>query len=135
MYAYGIANAVQQATFFLAESFRRAGGFNANNKTCWDGELLVDMTLAGARIVVLNEFLGEFRIYPDSISGSGRLNTEYSRDQRRIAEKILGRQPTILDWILSFALRAYKAVRYPDRTLYKATSRVRRSFRRGLRWP
>lgn len=89
-YAYGAVSIVQQATFFRREAFLRTEGFNPDNRTCWDGELLVDMSLAGARFTRVNLFLGGFRIYDESISGSGRLNYIYEQDCRRIREKIVG---------------------------------------------
>jgi glycosyltransferase involved in cell wall biosynthesis len=46
-YFYGGATWLQQATFFRREAFASAGGFNVNNRSCWDGELLVDMVRKG----------------------------------------------------------------------------------------
>lgn len=88
-YALGTANAPQQGTFFRSSAFHATAGFNAQNKTCWDGELLVDMALQEARVCCVREVLGCFRIYADSISGSGRLEKPYLADQSRIQEKIL----------------------------------------------
>ncbi len=88
-YAVGVANAIQQGTFFRASAFHATGGFNTDNRTSWDGELLVDMVAAGARVRTTTDVLGSFRIYSDSISGSGRLIEAYNRDQKRIREKIL----------------------------------------------
>jgi glycosyltransferase involved in cell wall biosynthesis len=92
-YAMGVANAIQQGTFFRASAFHATDGFNTDNRTCWDGELLVDMVGAGARVRTIPDVLGSFRIYSDSISGSGRLVEAYNRDQRRIREKILSGKP------------------------------------------
>ena len=47
------------------------------------------MVRAGARVRTITDVLGSFRIYSDSISGSGRLVEAYNRDQKRIREKIL----------------------------------------------
>lgn len=114
-YAVGNVNAVQQATFFTADAFRRAGGFNVANKTCWDGELLVDMALTGAKFGLIDQTLGAFRYYPQSISGSGRLQRMYREDRSRIAEKILGHK---LGWkehgerLLGKALRTLPNLRH-----------------------
>ena len=81
-YAHGEANIIQQATFFRRGVFEKVGGFNVNNRTCWDGELLVDMALAGARFKRTKEVFGAFRIYGDSITGSGRLRESLLRDER-----------------------------------------------------
>lgn len=85
----GCSTVLQQATFFRASAFRLAGGFNIENSTCWDLELLVDMVLQGARVSLLNEFIGGFRLHDDSITGSGRLAEKYQQDIRRIKEKVI----------------------------------------------
>lgn len=68
----GACFAWQQATFFRRQVFERAGGFNPQNQACWDGELVLDMALAGARIGYANTILGDFRIHSASLTGSGR---------------------------------------------------------------
>ena len=89
-YALGYSVVYQQATFFRKAIFDQTE-FNLNNRTCWDGELIVDMALAGARIHRTRKILGEFRIYPESITGSGRLLQQIKLDHARISHKILGR--------------------------------------------
>ena len=70
-YVCGACFAWQQATFFRRELFERTG-FNPANRACWDGELVLDMVLAGARVGYTNTILGDFRIYGESLTGSGR---------------------------------------------------------------
>ena len=118
-YVYGTSNAVQQATFFRREAFDRAGGFNIDNHTCWDGELLVDMALSGARFAQTQTFIGGFRVHDASISGSGRLTQPYLIDLDRIKKKILGRSFTSMDKFLVMAFRIEKLVRHPRATIYK----------------
>lgn len=117
-YAYGACNVVQQATFFRRESFVRAGGFNKENRTCWDGELLVDMALGGARFGQIQEFIGGFRVHGASITGSGRLLQPYLMDSARIKKKILGRPLTRMDDFWAIAFRFGKFVRQPGSALY-----------------
>jgi glycosyltransferase involved in cell wall biosynthesis len=69
-YAEGLSYAWQQATFFRRSAYERAGGFNPGNRISWDGELVIDMILAGARVGYTSRVLGEFRIYNTSITGS-----------------------------------------------------------------
>jgi GT2 family glycosyltransferase len=88
-YAYESCFFWQQATFFRREAFLKAGGFNIANETAWDGELVVDMALAGCRFGYTNKLLGDFRIYGDSITGSGRLSDALRRDRQHMREKIL----------------------------------------------
>jgi glycosyltransferase involved in cell wall biosynthesis len=87
-YAAGICTVGQQATFFRRRVFEAAGGFNSGNRICWDGELLVDMALAGARFKTVRQVLGDFRIYGDSITGSGKFTARLYEEHSRIAAKI-----------------------------------------------
>jgi glycosyltransferase involved in cell wall biosynthesis len=87
-YAAGACNVFQQGTFFRRKAFERTNGFNVQNRTCWDGELVVDMALAGASFMRTRKILGDFRIYPTSITGSKKFINQYVRDRRRIADKI-----------------------------------------------
>lgn len=87
-YAAGTCTIGQQATFFRRRAFEKAGGFNAENRINWDGELLVDMALAGARFETTGKILGDFRVYAESITGSKRHIGRLLREHERIAEKI-----------------------------------------------
>jgi len=88
-YAYESCFFWQQATFFRRAAFLKTGGFNVASKTTWDGELVVDMALAGCRFAYTNNLLGDFRIYGDSITGSCRLSEALRRDRQHMREKIL----------------------------------------------
>lgn len=109
-YALGYSVVYQQATFFRREIFDKTK-FNVANRTCWDGEIIVDMALAGAKIHQTERILGEFRIYEESITGSGRYKSEFNLDHRRIAIKILGRDPRIYEKTLGFIFAKYLALR------------------------
>ncbi|MBB4122699.1 glycosyltransferase family 2 protein [Martelella radicis] len=89
-YVTGRTEMLQQATFYKAESFRKIGGFNAANKTCWDGEILFDMDRAGMKICKFNGYIGAFVIHPDSISGSKRLLGQFQGDMRRMEQIYFG---------------------------------------------
>lgn len=118
-YAYGAVTTVQQATFFRREAYLRCGGFNADNRTCWDGELLVDLALSGSKFGLIHEHLGGFRLYDSSISGSGHLSRHYVHDFQRIREKILGRPFGSLDQLLCMLYRMGKYVGNPYQTYLK----------------
>ncbi len=107
-YAYGVCVVVQQGNFFNKTAFERAGCFNVENRTCWDGELLVDMSMSGARFLKVDDFLGGFRLYSESINGSGRLKTQFKMDHRRIFRNIMGRDFQWSDEILRFFYRSTK---------------------------
>jgi glycosyltransferase involved in cell wall biosynthesis len=88
---------IQQAVFFRRTAFESAGGFNASNRISWDGELLVDMALAGARFGRTERELGVFRIYPSSISGSNNYIQKLSVENVRLFEKTMQRGPRWYD--------------------------------------
>ena len=87
---HGAMTFAQQGHYFRKSVFP---GFNRENRTSWDGELLVDMALAGARFRNVPEQLGAFRLYGDTITGSGRLAAQMAIDLARIRAKALGRPP------------------------------------------
>ena len=94
---HGAMTFVQQGHWFRRRAFATIGGFNAENRTCWDGELLVDMMAAGLHLANIPERLGGFRLYGDTITGSGRLARQMAIDMERIYTKALGRPLTPRD--------------------------------------
>jgi glycosyltransferase involved in cell wall biosynthesis len=87
-YLEGGARVLQQSTFFSRRVWDQGVRFNVANRTCWDGEFLVDLALSGARFATVARPLAAFRVHPGSISGSGRLVAAYREDQARILERI-----------------------------------------------
>lgn len=108
-YAYGACVVNQPSTFFRRDIFDRAGGFNAANRSNWDGELWVDMAKVGARFAVADDFWSGYRITAESITGSGKLDTAIQKYQAYIFEKIMGRSRGNLDHWLS---RYYRLERF-----------------------
>ncbi|MDH3673079.1 MAG: glycosyltransferase [Gammaproteobacteria bacterium] len=125
-YGFGECNVVQQATYFRSAAFKAIGGFNENNRTCWDGELLVDMALARGSFLRVSEYLGGFRIHQGSISGGGQLEAEYARDSTRLAEKALGRAAGRSD---AFWRGLYRGVRILCHPVVMANKLMSRSIR------
>lgn len=85
--ALGLAVVVQQATFFRTSALRQIGGFNIENRTCWDGEALLDIALNRGRFLRLWRTWGRFRLHDRSITGTGRLVAAYRQDQLRMARR------------------------------------------------
>ena len=85
-YLYGNCVVVQQSTFFKSSIFNTIGGFKIDNKVSWDGELMVDMALANARFKRVSKYWSNFRVYSNSISGSG-LFLEKSKERRKLLTK------------------------------------------------
>ncbi|KFE33434.1 glycosyltransferase family 2 protein [Thioclava atlantica] len=93
---------VQQGVFFSMEAFRDVGGFNAENRSCWDTELLFDFAMAGKTFAIGRERIGAFRIYDGSLSGGvagaahrerladdwGRMRARLSPQQRPFPKKL-----------------------------------------------
>lgn len=96
-YFHGGARWLQQSTFFRREAFQRSPGFNLQNRTCWDGELFMNIIKQGARVGYTDVDLGEFRIYAGSISGAGSNTAAYRADLQRMFNYACGRDWRITD--------------------------------------
>lgn len=109
MYAHGGVSVFQQGTFFKSHFFKKVNGFNINNKTCWDGELFLDMAMAGARFATIGDDLALFRLHAGGITGSGRLEASYRVDSERLFEKAIGRERQPSDRVNSLIARFSKS--------------------------
>ena len=92
----------QPSTFFSRDLFKKTGGFNCNNYTCWDYEFYIDL-LAKNNIQhhVFDEAIAVFRSHLSSITGSGRLKELYKSDIDRLFKKYKKRNYNIIDKILT----------------------------------
>ena len=88
LYARGLGTIIEQAALVKIAAIRRVGGFNLANRTCWDGELFFDIARRGGRFKRVWHNWGRFRIYPASISGSGRRAEQNRRDRERIRRQL-----------------------------------------------
>lgn len=115
--AYGAANIFQQGVFFRAGIFEAVDGFNIENRSCWDGELLLDMAMQGARFQTSRRHVGLFRIYAESITGSNRLFDLFIKDGARMFQKVMRRTRRPYDAIPKYVLWAEKHLmtRLPSR--------------------
>jgi glycosyltransferase involved in cell wall biosynthesis len=118
-YAYGGVTIVQQATFFRREAYFRTTGFNITNRTCWDGELAVDLALTGSTFRYCDTELACFRIHPGSITGSGRMNQQYLADSASLRERVFGVKPQLVVGLISTWYRTIKHLRQPRRTFVR----------------
>ena len=107
-YIYGGASIAQQSTFFKRSAFLGVGGFNRQNRTCWDGELILDFGLQRKNVKVVRNFWSLFRIHDSSISGSGRLTEQYLRDSERLFNKAYNRKSAWYDTWISLIIRIEK---------------------------
>ncbi|HTZ57604.1 MAG TPA: glycosyltransferase family 2 protein [Acidobacteriaceae bacterium] len=126
-YFYGGATWLQQATFFRRTAFERAGGFNVNNRSCWDGELLVDMVRLGSKIRYLNYDLALFRIHGKSITGSKRHSELMKADSDRMFSLFHGRSWTALDTLRGYLIRIERILTHPGAVESAIRARMYRS--------
>lgn len=94
----GAVTFFQQGMFFKSKLFRDVNGFNVENRTCWDGELLLAFIFSGARFARLMTKVAAFRIYPLSITGSQKYAAQFRADQRRLYKLVYGsdREPRLI---------------------------------------
>jgi len=124
LFTYGAVTFFQQGTFFRRDAFLEAKGFNNENRTCWDGELLLDMAINERTFGILYEHLALFRIHESSISGSGRLNEVYMNDCNRLFNKAKGRDMNTIDRLLMQIYRIEKWFSNPRFTFLRILSRL-----------
>jgi glycosyltransferase involved in cell wall biosynthesis len=91
LYAYGAVVVMQQSTFFSRRAFAAVGGFNQNNRTSWDGELLVEFARRGCRLALVEDYWSLFAIYPGSITSAAKHNRRFRADHARMFRAITGR--------------------------------------------
>jgi len=99
-YVLGACVLVQQSTFFRAKIFSAVGGFNAANRISWDGELCLDMALQGAVFKRVSGFWSCFRIYDESITGSGYFKEDANKVLNEQAKRlgINGKSTLLKNW-------------------------------------
>jgi glycosyltransferase involved in cell wall biosynthesis len=86
LHALGLSQIFQQGTVVRTDLVMKAGGFNTANRTCWDGELFLQL-LADPDVHVSRcmDPVAVFVIHPGSITGSGCDQAQYLLDSARIA--------------------------------------------------
>lgn len=101
----------QQGTFFPAEMYKKVGGFNVNNGTCWDYELFLRFLMSGAKHFVLEHEIAVFRLYKGSISGSGRLEERFYKEVEALFLEIKGHPRRWIDKVITKVLRAQRIIK------------------------
>jgi glycosyltransferase involved in cell wall biosynthesis len=117
-YIYGATTLFQQGVFFRKRAFDAVGLFNTKNKTCWDGEFFLKMSIMNLKFSYSNKLLANFRIHEESITGSRKNIIEYKNDQDRIFNDYMGREKTKWDIILIKLYRILKWIYNPYKTIY-----------------
>lgn len=92
-YADGLCYVWNPSTFIRREAFLKAGGFRPENQVHWDGELVVDLALTGARMAYTNRVFGTYRLHDSSITVSiqrpgDSFGEKFYRERMRVRERI-----------------------------------------------
>jgi len=109
-FPYGGVWIIQQSTFFSRQAFLEVGGFNNNNRTSWDGELLLDFGLAGKKFKLIRDYWSIFTLYESSITGSKHRSAEYEIDHLRMFKKVTNREPKKIDTMFRIVARFQKCL-------------------------
>jgi hypothetical protein len=89
----------QQSNFIRRSFLGDAIRFNERNTTHWDGELLVDLTLARAKFFRFRDVISGFRIHGLSISGGVQGaggHSKYEQQRRLVNQKIENHYPELI---------------------------------------
>lgn len=84
----GVVSIIQQSTFIKKTAYEKTAGFNISNRTCWDGELIVDLALSGASFFRYKKHVALFRMHGESITGSQTVVELHKKTMARVREKI-----------------------------------------------
>jgi glycosyltransferase involved in cell wall biosynthesis len=92
-YADGLCYVWNPSTFIRREAFLKAGGFRVENRVHWDGELVLDLALTGARMAYTNQVFGTYRLHDSSVTVSIRrpgdeFGEKSYRQRMRVRERI-----------------------------------------------
>jgi glycosyltransferase involved in cell wall biosynthesis len=102
-YALNYSVAIHQSTFYQRDAYEKVGGFNMENKASWDGEILYWMMRQGYQVHRTFENIGAFRIYDESLTGSGVLTERLAQDFKRLREDLDTNYNPLINQIASFA--------------------------------
>lgn len=123
-FVYGGCLVLQQSTFYRRKAFCEIGGFNVENKTSWDAEMLLEMSMRGMSLVHGKGYWSVFRIHSSSITGSQKFADESRRTHARYFIRVMGRPRNAVDPVLAKAIGLYSLLREPRGALLKILDRV-----------
>lgn len=126
-YLYGSVTFIQPSVFFKKEAFWDAGGFNIANKTCWDGELMLDFCIKEKRFLRIKGNLSGFRKHNKSF-GSSKPGSKYRNDlektRERIFNKVKKRGIKWYDTIFFVFYRILKWLKNPTSFFYNIVRKI-----------
>lgn len=87
----------QQGVVFKSKAFEDVGGFNQKNRTCWDAELLFDMSVNNKLFMDVDLPVALFRYHDTSITGSATNFIENKANKDRMFFSRYNRYPNFFD--------------------------------------
>lgn len=117
---------LQQSTFYRREAFHAVGGFNVQNRTSWDAELLLEMAMAGMPLAHVPGYWSVFRIHDQSITGSQRMKDESRKTHARYFQRVMGRERMSIDRWIAKGVRTFSLLMEPRGTALRIVDRLRR---------
>ena len=120
-----ITTVFQQGVVFRRQAFLDVGMFNEENKTCWDAELLFDLSMRGSAFLDCDTPVALFRYHQTSITGSATNFIENKKNKDRMFFSKYRRFPNRLDRI-EMKINTYRKYFYISYTLCYLTLRLRR---------
>ncbi|NEP77047.1 MAG: glycosyltransferase [Okeania sp. SIO3B3] len=99
-FVHGGVMVLQQSTFFKRQAYLDVDGFNIENKTSWDAELILRMAMQGKNIHAVHENWSAFTMQPASITVSQRYADESKRQHQRYYNMVMGRDKTQRDMLM-----------------------------------
>jgi glycosyltransferase involved in cell wall biosynthesis len=122
----------QPSTFIKKELFNKVNGFNELNKTCWDGEFLVNADLENAKFYRLSNsfFLSAFRFYATSISSNIQNNDKFLQlfliDHNKIWQKVsLDKN---IYYLNKYLIKVLKFISNPQMMCYRLYTKIYNFF-------
>lgn len=112
--AYAGGLLIQPATFVKSSAFHAAGGFNPDNRSNWDSELVVDLFLSGAVFRSEGSCWGGYRLHEGSITATGKLDNRIAAWAERRYKKLMGRSLPRYAWLIRNFFALDRAIRHPD---------------------
>ena len=113
---YGGVILMQPSTLFRRKIYDRAGGFRAESRACWDGELFLEMARAGGRFAVVDKFWSAYRIHAESMTGSKTNASRVQQAQDAIFSRVMGRRPRGYDKVVTYGYRVLRHLLNPGDT-------------------
>ncbi len=111
---YGGGILIQPSTFIRRVAYESTNGFNIDNRSNWDGELVVDLFLAGANMKSLPEVWSGYRLHNTTITSSANLDNLIARFSQRMRAKLNLKYPPFLKSCLCIYFRCERLVRHPS---------------------